>query len=231
MMNPVEKEILSLLKDSARSRSAHQVFGDACEMFFNAISKNMAMNAEEAETREKAYMRVVETYTSRNEHDIIREIFPKLLALFTMEIQKDPRDLFGTIAAELSALSSEMGQFYTPTSISELMAGLTLPSEEEVSKIVEENGYISVCDPASGSGSTIIGLFRNLSSFKENFDIVANLYVETTDLSPLAFHMCYVQLSLLSIPAKVIYGNTLTLEVFDHAYTPAFPKHYESRSK
>ena len=48
------------------------------------------------------------------------------------------------------------------------------------------------------------------------------LYVEATDISPMCFRMSYLQASLRGIPATIRRGNSLSLEVFDHAVTPTF---------
>jgi hypothetical protein len=52
------------------------------------------------------------------------------------------------------------------------------------------------------------------------------LHVTAIDIDPLCVHMCYVQLSLLHIPAIVIHGNTLSGDVWSHWYTPAHVLHF-----
>lgn len=50
------------------------------------------------------------------------------------------------------------------------------------------------------------------------------------DVDRLATLMCYVQLSLLHIPAAVIVGNSLALEVQEVFYTPAhYPHRWDDR--
>jgi len=56
---------------------------------------------------------------------------------------------------------------------------------------------------------------------RKGFDIGTQLYVEAIDISQLCFRMSYPQASLRGIPATIRRGNTLSLEMFDHAVTPA----------
>ena len=48
------------------------------------------------------------------------------------------------------------------------------------------------------------------------------MLVTATDIDLKCVHMCYLQLSLLGIPAVVIHGNSLTLEEHSHWFTPAY---------
>jgi len=57
---------------------------------------------------------------------------------------------------------------------------------------------------------------------KQGFDIGRQLYADATDLSEFCFRMTYLKLALRGIPATVRHGNSLSLETFDQAVTPAF---------
>jgi hypothetical protein len=48
------------------------------------------------------------------------------------------------------------------------------------------------------------------------------MLVEAIDLDIKAVHMCYLQLSLLGIPAIVRHGNSLSLEMFSDWITPMY---------
>jgi len=47
------------------------------------------------------------------------------------------------------------------------------------------------------------------------------MWVQAWDIDRTAALMCYLQLSLWHIPAEIIVGNTLSLEVREVFYTPA----------
>lgn len=46
------------------------------------------------------------------------------------------------------------------------------------------------------------------------------MHITAVDIDIKAVHMCYIQLSLMGIPAVVIHGNPLTLEEWSSWYTP-----------
>jgi len=49
-----------------------------------------------------------------------------------------------------------------------------------------------------------------------------NFWVQAQDVDLMACQMCHIQLTILNIPAKIIWGNTLSLETCDVFYTPAY---------
>ena len=57
---------------------------------------------------------------------------------------------------------------------------------------------------------------------QKGFDPRSTLYAEALDVASLCFKMTYLQLSLRGIPATLRHANTLSLEIFESAHTPAF---------
>jgi len=53
------------------------------------------------------------------------------------------------------------------------------------------------------------------------FDITTTMLVQATDISQIAYHMCYLQLAFRGVPALVVRGNSLSMEVFESMWTPA----------
>lgn len=47
------------------------------------------------------------------------------------------------------------------------------------------------------------------------------MYVQATDISPIAYKMTYLQLAMRGIPAEVFHGDSIRLEVWDKSVTPA----------
>jgi hypothetical protein len=66
---------------------------------------------------------------------------------------------------------------------------------------------------------------------EQGFDPGLHMLVSAVDLSPLCFHMTYIQLALRGIPAFVEHGNTLTLERFAGAWTPAVFRFFERHGR
>jgi type I restriction-modification system DNA methylase subunit len=98
---------------------------------------------------------------------------------------------------------------------------------DEKVRAIEEKGYLTVDEPAAGSGGMILALAQALK--RRGYDSETQLYVQATDINALAYWMCFIQLSLANIPANVIRGNSLSLETFETSWTmacvPFFGRH------
>lgn len=64
-------------------------------------------------------------------------------------------DVLGAIFMEIEVASVRAGQFFTPWQICLLMAELNF-DRWGFDAILEENGYVTVCDPATGSGAMLL---------------------------------------------------------------------------
>lgn len=114
-------------------------------------------------------------------------------------------------------------QEFTPFGITQLASRIVLQSKEErdkIDNIMHEKGYVTVNDCSCGAGSMIIGYAAMLRNYGYNYQ--SQLLAFAEDLDEIAVAMCYIQLSLLGIPAIVKRQNTLTLEIYDTWLTPAF---------
>jgi len=58
------------------------------------------------------------------------------------------------------------------------------------------------------------------------FDITTTMLVHAVDVSYTAFQMCYLQLAFRGVPALVVRGNSLSMEVFESMWTPAAIKRF-----
>jgi type I restriction-modification system DNA methylase subunit len=76
------------------------------------------------------------------------------------------------------------------------MAELTLA---HVDQVIAANGFVTIAEPACGAGGMVIAAADVIAS--KGIDIGRHLYVEATDLSPMAWRMAYLQLSLRGILA------------------------------
>ena len=107
-----------------------------------------------------------------------------------------------------------------------MMAEMTFDTVDE---IIAEQGFVTVLEPACGAGGMIIAAADVIE--RKGFDIARQLYVDGTDLSPMCFKMSYLQASLRGIPATIRRGNSLSLEMFDQAVTPAFFGFYATHKR
>jgi len=51
-------------------------------------------------------------------------------------------------------------------------------------------------------------------------DIGKHMFVHAVDKSETAYKMTFLQLAFRGIPAHVVWGDSLSLETYEHAYTP-----------
>jgi hypothetical protein len=217
-----QKQFLKIFDSIGRQHSRYERFADFLELATCAIRKTTVPPGPEADAFEARYMAIVARYPP----DDIRTM-PKLLALTHLAITPGGCDFLGDIAGELELLDASLGQLITPYPLSRLIAEMTLG---DAGDIIAERGFITLQEPASGAGGMVIAAADVLD--KNGFDPRFTLYVEALDVASLCFKMTYLQLSLRGIPATVRRANTLSLEVFESAYTPAlFPflhKHGEA---
>ena len=115
----------------------------------------------------------------------------------------------------MGALSGHTGQFFTPYNVSKLVAQMTIM---EAGALIQEKGFLTVEEPASGSGGMMLAVADVLQ--EQGFDPTLHMLVSATDISPLCYHMTFLQLTLRGIPAYVTHGDTLRRERFSSAWTP-----------
>jgi hypothetical protein len=213
------KQFIKAFESLSHHRERHDVLADFLEMAFCTIRKKTLPAGPDADAIEERYMAVVR----RNKVEDVRAM-PELLGITARAIQDGGCDFLGLVAGDLELINGHMGQFFTPYDVSRTIAELTLDTVDE---IIAEQGFVTVLEPACGAGGMIIAAADVIE--RKGFDIGRQLYVDATDISPMCFKMSYLQASLRGIPATIRRGNTLTLEMFEHAMTPAFFGFYATR--
>lgn len=214
-MNPHHSHIQAIckmLRSCAYRHDLHTLFSDCMEA--SAIALSNSVDLAHRDAREKRYLDIVGRY----ERNVV-EIFTKVFAEVVLALEAQPGDILGLVFAELGLGSSARGQFFTPYTICHAMAEVTLGPAEQVSAMVEQNGFVSAHEPACGAGAMIIALAEAMRARGINYQ--RYLHVTAVDIDPRAVHMAYIQLTLMHIPAVVIVGNSLSMEMREHWYTPA----------
>jgi len=212
----LRKQFIKAFERLAHHRERHDVLADFLEMAVCALRKTTLPPGPAAEAIEAQYMDVVK----RNTPEDVRAM-PELFGITARAVQEGGSDFLGQVVGELELINGHMGQFFTPYDVSRMMAEMTL---QDAGDLIREKGFVTLMEPASGAGGMIIAAADVIA--KQGFDVACQLYVDATDLSPMCFKMTYLQLALRGIPATVRRGNSLSLEVFDHAVTPAFLPFY-----
>lgn len=233
VLREAEKKLFVKLVDSLCGRhSRWEVWKDMIVMFAATISN--AVDARHREAREALFRDSAKHY-SEKEMNTFSELFGQLVN--AME-QGGHRDFLGELFIELGLGNDAGGQFFTPYSICKMMADVGTP---DICEKVEQNGWVSLNDPACGAGATLIAVADILyNSKKINYQERAMFTGQDIDYTTAL--MCYIQLSLYGCPGYVHIGNTLTEPMTGHVlfgdggpntwYTPMyFAPIWEGRRK
>lgn len=204
----LKSEFIKTLTSVDQSKRTYEVFQDF--VFFSAACLRNSVGAIDKSFMD---MDVENEYITRmKKYELLksRQAFTKLLALLVeMHTAKGlPFDVLGAIYMELEIANQHLGQYYTPSSVSDVMANMTLQNFQNV---VEQQGFLTLSDPASGSGATLLSCVKLF--IENNYKVENTLYIEATDIDRHAALMCYVQLTLWAVPCKIFVGNSLTMEM------------------
>ena len=163
--------------------------------------------------RESEYLEIV----SRYKKEVFCDYFPHLMANLAYLLLQKPKDYLGAIFSQLNLSQHYRGQYFTPSHICEFMAEIVFP--ENIEQIINEKGYYHLAEPACGSGAMVLGVVQCMKN-RGYEELGGKIYIEATDIDPLCVDMTYTQLSLLGLSAKVVHGNSLTMDVFNTWETP-----------
>jgi len=205
-MTHYKKSFIDAFNGIARHKHRYKVFEDFVTM--SAISLHNAINKNEV--LEKEYMTIQGKYSKEE-----LTSFAQLLAELVNLLQDEPIDILGQLYMELEISNKNAGQFFTPDSISQLMGKMIYGNEIKLPPC----GFVTLSEPTCGAGGMVLSFVKEMISQKLN--PANHLWVQCIDIDRTVALMCYVQLSLWNVPAQIIVGNTLTLELREQFFTPA----------
>lgn len=201
-------EFNKIMQSLDYSKSRIQIFSDFLTLSAYSIAQPFYRSPE----LEEKYLAVAKNYKVEQ-----LNLFAKMLAIVVDALEEEPQDFLGTCFMANDMGSEYKGQFFTPYHVSKFMAEITLGNVKE---LVQTQGYITISEPCSGAGSMIIACREVF--IQQGCNPSTQMFVEAVDIDDLCFKMSYIQLSLLGIPARVIRGNTLSMEYFETLYTPVY---------
>lgn len=202
----VKAEFLKRITRVAAHKNVYEIFNDF--IYFTATSMRNAYDRQDQakwQEREENYLRRAKSYSKEEMTE-----FSRLYALLVEGIEEGDCDFLGEVYMELSIGNKNMGQFFTPFSVSQLMAklmGNTYTHRPE-----------TINDPTCGAGGLLIGHIKQCKNSNVNYQL-CKLYTGT-DLDLIGVQMTYIQLSLLGAMAEITHGNSLTLKTYDVYITP-----------
>lgn len=170
------------------------------------------------ENIDNKFLSVLKKYNDKE-----KEIFPKLLGIFISLIDIEASkgfftDIAGKIFHLLNAENKKTGQFFTPNNLGYLTVNII--NKNDIKEIIDEKGYVTINEPACGSGSMILGLATLMLEL--GYNPQEQLLIKATDIDKRCVNMCFTQLGYYGLSAIVIHGDTLSNKEWEKQYTPIY---------
>ena len=208
-INEKYKEFVKLLEFSNGKYRATEVFKDFVLMFAISIQNGFCYSQE----YEDLYLQTIKKY-EKSEHQYFFKLVEELVKLYSK--RDEINDILGEIYSQIGAISKQNQQFFTPNHIAKAMAKIAIGDLKDINK----KDYISINDPACGSGVLLLGVANELDSKKINYKRKALFVAQDIDL--ICVCMTYIQMFFYNMAGIVIQGNSLIDEQIRVFYTPEF---------
>lgn len=224
--------IVKTLRRLGTTTSLRQLWDDWVEGMALALSNfggnsNPLLRDEVWIAREARYMQLV----GRHGSEVWREIaglYPVLVDLVEelhgygtappmRQAWSGGGDPLGELFMELELGNDAGGQFFTPWSMCVVKAHLTMG---DLPDLVEQLGFVTIEDPAVGSGTTLLAAAAHALELGVNPQ--TQMRFHGRDISASAVHMAFVNCSLRGLPAIIEHGDTLRMEIWSRWVTPMF---------
>ena len=202
-----------LLATASYEHHIDTLFRDMIEVFCIVVRNAVEPCDEEWHKREARYFEHLATY-GKDAFNTMTEIMSEL----RLEARRRHGDLLGELYMTLGTGRSSLGQFFTPFSVSKMMATMTMDLGMVEDKIATK-GYVAVHEPTCGSGGMIIAVASALRDLGK--DPARHLLVTAQDIDVNCQRMSYLSTWLYNIPAWLILGDTLKFEQRDVIASPA----------
>lgn len=221
-----KSKIGQMFEKLSRTRHMWQAWNDVISLIAIMIS-NTVDKGKVKDEREEEYLTIIKGYTD-DEIKIITDVFSEIVLAFESNSEQD---LLGDLYMELNLGSNNLGQFFTPYHLCELMSKISF-KKELVEKEIEDTGYVSLNEPTCGAGANVIAYVNECKKHDVNYQKYVRIVAQ--DISRLTALMCYIQLSLLGCDAIIVVGDTLrnpateeTINIGDRNvwYTPIHQLH------
>lgn len=194
-----EKEFIEIFRELCYSRSSWQVWSDL-------ISAMACTLANVTDKREPAYSAREKEYAECIKRLGGVEKPAKRFAVVVEALERNPdQDFLGKLYMNLELGNHWKGQFFTPYSVCECMAEISI---DDTAQKLNNMEWIAVNDPACGAGATLVAaanIFR-----RKNVNYQTKVLFTANDIDRVVAQMCYIQLSLLGCAGWVAVANTIS---------------------
>ncbi|MBD3126144.1 MULTISPECIES: N-6 DNA methylase [Citrobacter] len=210
MISPEEarRQFISVFRHTAPDMRRLEVFRD----FISLAARELDMARIRTPENVEESRRICDRYKPGDLSD-----FKQLFCLMVTALEGKFQDFLGSLLMELELGAAEMAQFFTPYDLQLMMAKML---SQDMPDVVARQGWVTLDEPACGGAGMVIAWAQCM--LEAGLNPSEQLYSRCTDIDPMVADIAFVQLSLLGIPAEVITGNTLTLQVNCVRYTPVY---------
>lgn len=209
-MDEHQKKFVKLHAELSHRHS--NILSNFAEMGALTIANCLSLrSSKQWKQREKRYTEIVRQYQPEE-----TESLSSMLGCLVLSLEDRLHDAIGEIymTDELCGRSKwDSDVCFTPWELARAMAKMTLANFQ-----MPERGWFTMSEPAAGCGALVIAAAAILKEMEVNFQ--QTMHVTAVEIRPMLAHLCYIQLSLLGIPAIVIHGNTLSQETWSVWHTP-----------
>lgn len=202
------RQFISVFRDTARNLRRWEVFSDFITLAAGELDMARIRTPENIERSRD----ICAKYSGSDISNL-----HTLFCLMVCALEAKFHDFLGAIFMELELGDDRNGQYFTPYHVQSLMAKLLMPDVEQT---IRREGFVTVSDPASGAAGMIVAYAENLMA--AGYNPSEHMFGSCIDIDPIAADMAFIQLSLLGIPAEVVTGNTLTMQLNRVRYTPVY---------
>ena len=185
------RDIIKSIDRMSGSKSSFQVFSD----WVKCTALSIAQRVYYSDKREQQFLETIKEYP--------RDEFAKMTGMLAKTFEDKFCDVLGNLFMMAGWGNKNTGQFFTPYSVSLACANLQNYSNDTILKMNE---------PSAGAGGMVIAVAQSMK--EQGVDFQKKLRVVAQDLDWNALYMCYIQLSLYGIDAKVVQGDTLENKPF-----------------
>ena len=175
-----QKNVIGLFQSLCGKHSRWNVWADFITMA--AISISNAVDQSHFVEREETY-RTIQSKYSQSE----MQVFADMLCEVVLGMEQNPdQDFLGELFMRLELGNDHRGQFFTPYTVCRLMAEM----QYDVNERIENDGWISVGDPACGAGALLVA-FANVCT-RKNINFQTSVLFVAQDMgkaSPFALRL------------------------------------------
>ena len=188
----------------------YTVFTDWVECAACALSNRIYPDAYEK--REKRYLDIISKYDADVKHTFGELLGQVILAAEACRLA-GKLDLLAQLYIALELERKQIGQYFTPWSICEMMARINCGPPEQLQSEVAAKGYITFMDPCCGAGTMLLAC----AAYATDCGILPEqIHFTGIDIDPTCVRLCFLQFALYGLPALIIEGNAISMKLDEY---------------